>query len=172
MIRRAGEVRWISIGSKDAAGNTVVAASHGPQSGGVGWKDGAELSMAIPPGGAIDRGDRQVMDHPPFVPATLVVDDEQAGDVGEYVDERPNVVRIGWQAGLGFKNYPHRAHGRQAAVRASRGEHCRVVHTGYQARKGIRLKAGCIQQVILKELAGFGGEREPRLMSFGVSLSR
>ena len=50
--------------------------------------------------GGIVKGDRQIMNHPPFIPPALIVDYEEAGDVCEYIDESSHVIGIGGQARL------------------------------------------------------------------------
>jgi hypothetical protein len=51
-----------------------------------------------------DGGDRDVVDHPPFIPAALVVDDEHWGNIGENIDERARIRGIGRKTGLGLQD--------------------------------------------------------------------
>src|SRR2546425_12425710 len=82
-----GEVRGIAVSGESVA-RDVVAAAYGLELGGIRLQDGAELGMAVGPWRVVDGSHGHVMDHPPLIPAALVVDDEQSVDVGEYVDER------------------------------------------------------------------------------------
>jgi len=70
-------------------------------------------------GVASTGGDAQVVDHPSLVPAALVVDDEQAREIGEHVDEGADVVRIGGQVRLGLDDHPHGTDRRQATPHAA-----------------------------------------------------
>ena len=162
-------MRWIAVRGEDVARDVVVTAHCGQQVG-IGPQNGAELRMAAGTRRVVDWRDCQVMNHPSFIPAALIVNDEQARDVGEYVDERPDVVGIRWQAWLRFKDYTDRANRGQAAIGARGGKHGSVVDARDDARKGVRLKSSRIQQVVLEELARFGRERGFVLMSLRVSL--
>ena len=80
------------------------------------------------------------MDHPPFIPATLVINHEQAGEIGKDVNEGPNVVGIRRQPRLGFHDKTDRADGRQSAIRAGCGQHGAVVGAHNLAGKDVRLE--------------------------------
>ena len=126
--------------------------------------------MAVRARCVVHRGNPQVMDHPPLVPAALVVNNEKPGDVGEDVDERLDVVGVGRQTRLGLQNHAYGAEGGQTAIGSSRGEHGGVVDSRYQAGERIGLEAGCVKQVILEELAGLGLEWRFVKLSFRVGL--
>ena len=106
----------------------------------------------------------QVMNHPAFVPAALVVDDEQAGDIGKNIDERANIVRIGRQTRFRLHHDANGTDRRQTAIRAGRREHRLIVYAGERLGENVRLETICTEQVVLKELA--------RLIGFGKGLSR
>ena len=170
-VVRAGEVLRIAIGGEDVAGDVVVGA-HAAQRIGIGLEYGPELCVTVRAWRVVDRGDGQIVDHPPLVPAALVVDHEQPGDIGEDVDERPHVVGIGRQVRLRLQDHAHRAEGGETAVGPGGGEHRGVVDSGYRAGERVRLEARRIQQVVLEELARLGLEGRLVEMSLGVRLGR
>src|SRR5712664_186360 len=55
---------------------------------------------------------------------------------------------------------PLPADGRQAAVRAPRGQHCRVVDARNSGGEDAGLEAGAVEEVVLEQLARAGGLRE------------
>jgi hypothetical protein len=72
----------------------VVACAHFLEDLGIGVGNRPELRMAVPArrGGGWDC---DVVDHPAFIPAALVVDHEHWGDVGKDIDESARIVGIG-----------------------------------------------------------------------------
>src|SRR6266404_4102528 len=101
MIGGAWEMHYIAIPGEDVSGS-IIAASHRGERGGILCGDCAELRAAAIRSASADRRDHYVMNHPSLVPARFVVDDEQPGHIGEYIDECAGVIRIGRQTGLRF----------------------------------------------------------------------
>ena len=165
-----GEMRGVAIRRKDVAGK-IVALSHRFEFVRILLKDCAKPRMAVVAGRVIDGSDGQIMDHPTFIPSTLVVDHEQAVDICKDVDKSLDIVWISRQSRLGLEHYAHRADRGQIAIRAGRGEHRLIVYAREQLGEWIRLKIVRIQQVVLKELAGLGFERRLVGMCLGVGLS-
>ena len=108
------------------------------------------------------------MDHPPFVPAGLIINDEEPGDISEHVNERTGVVGISRQTGLGFQYHPNSADGGQVAVGSSRGRCDAVIEAWYGGGKDVGLKAGGIQQVVLEKLARAVGLRKDGQRQVGM----
>ena len=106
----------------------------------VALRELAELGMPI---GARrgDVRDGDIVDHPAFVPAALVVDHEQRRDVGKHIHKCVRVLRIGRQPGLGFEDDADGADGRQTAVSAGHGELHVVVDPGHDRGEHVWLKA-------------------------------
>src|SRR5215510_15477561 len=102
MIEHIWQADRLSVHGKGVAGN-VVAASHGFKGGGVRRSDRAELRMAIVAWGR-DIDYIKVMDHPAFVPAALIVDDEQSRNIGEDIDKCSRIVGICGKTGLGLQH--------------------------------------------------------------------
>jgi hypothetical protein len=100
------------------------------------------------------------VNHPAFVPAGLVVDDEQTRQVGPDIDESFHVVRVGRQAGLGLQRHAHGTDRRQLVIGGigRRGD-CVIVDAREDGREDVRLESRGIEQVVLEQLA--------RLVSFG-----
>ena len=142
----------------------IIAGSHCREDLGIRRENRAELGVAVLARIGIDRCDHKVVDHPTLVPAALVVDDEQSGNIGEDVDERSGIPGIGGQAGLGLERDPHGADRRQPAVAARGGQLRLIVDAGDPGGEDVRLKAGGVQQVVLEQLA--------RLVGFGERLHR
>jgi len=91
----------------------------------------------------------------PFIPATLVVDDEQRGDVGEDIVEGTRIVRVGGQARLGLQNHAHGADRGEAAIPTGGGQlHVPVIHPGDYGSKDVGLETIRVQQIVLEQLAG------------------
>src|SRR5215510_11479740 len=151
MIEHIWHVGRLSVHGKGVAGN-VVAASHGFKEGSVRRSDRAELRMAIVAWGC-DIDYIKVMDHPAFVPAALIVDNEQSGNIGEDVDKRSRVSGIGRKTGLGLQYDTNGADGGQAAIGASDRQLCGVIDTRDDGREDVGFKTGCIEQVVLEQLA-------------------
>ena len=99
----------------------VVAGTHSLQYLGVALGNRSELRVAVPARRG-DIGDGDVMDHPPFIPATLVVNDEQWRDVGEDIVEGAGVVWIGGKSGLGLQHHTHGAERGQSAISPGGGQ--------------------------------------------------
>src|SRR5712672_2001111 len=78
--------------------------THASNGGRVGGGNHAEVWAASSERLRVGRCDAQVVDHPALVPAALIVDDEEAGDVRKDVDERPHIIRIRREPGFSFKN--------------------------------------------------------------------
>ena len=78
------EVRDATVDREDVP-RYIVARAHLFEDRRVALGDSSELRMAV---GArrCDLGNGDVVDHPPFIPAALVVDDQQWRDVGENID--------------------------------------------------------------------------------------
>ena len=102
------------------------------------------------------------MDHPAFVPAALIVDNEQSGNVGEDIDERSWIVGVGGKAGLRLEHDTNCADCGQAAIGAGDRQLCGVIDTGDKCRENIRFKPRCVEQIILEQLA--------RAIGFSVNL--
>src|SRR5690242_16058150 len=75
MVRSTGEVHGLTVSGKNDAGN-VMARTHMLKHGGIRRQDSAELRVPIAARGRVHIRNLQIMDHPAFIPATLVVDDE------------------------------------------------------------------------------------------------
>ena len=110
MIEYIWQVDSLSVHGKGVARN-VVAASHGFKGCSVSVGDRTELRMAV--GRTWRRNIRhvKVVNHPAFVPATLIIDYEQSGNIGEDIDKRPRVVGIGRKTGLGLQHDTNGADG-------------------------------------------------------------
>jgi hypothetical protein len=91
VIRRAGEVRGTTVDGKDVTRH-IIPGTHPREELGIALGYRSELRVPVFARRG-DVGNSDVVDHPPFVPATLVVDDEQRRDVGEHIVERARVVR-------------------------------------------------------------------------------
>ena len=104
------------------------------------------------------------MDQPALVPSGLVVDDEQARDVGEHVDERAGVVRVGGQPRLGLDHHADGAERRQVVIRAGGGGRDPVVDSLDGRGEDVRLEVFGVEQVVLEQIARLGrlGERGHR----------
>src|SRR5204862_4319710 len=95
----------------------VVPRARRLQHGGVGGRDRAERRRARavrPRQGDVRYG--EVVDHPPLVPAALVIDYEQRIDVGEDIDEGVRIVGIGGQARLRLEDETDRADRRLSTI--------------------------------------------------------
>jgi len=68
--------------------------------------DGGNCSeLRVPIGARLGNGgDGDVMDHPPFIPAALIVDDEQRGNVSEDIVKGTRICWIGRKPRLGFQH--------------------------------------------------------------------
>src|SRR5262245_57375914 len=101
------------------------------------------------------------MNHPAFIPAALIVDHEEVGDICKYINESPRIVWICWQTRLWFHNQTYGTKSLQAAICFIR---CcwsyAIIDPWKDGRKDIRLKPVCVEQVILKQHAGFVGFRK------------
>ena len=115
-----------------------------------------------------DVRDRDIVDHPPFVPAAFVVDHEQRRDVGEDIVESARIVRVGRQVGLRLEYDAHCTDRRQAAIAAGYAQLHVVVHPRKDRRKDVRFETGCIEQIILEQLAGLVGFVEHLQWQIGV----
>src|SRR5262245_8920826 len=116
MVTRAGKMRILAVDGEEVARNAVVS-PHSGQLYGVRGRDLPELRTPL----RVRRGDirhPQVVNHPPLIPATLVVDHEQAADVREDIDERAWIIGIAWQARLRLQSHAHRAESGEATVRS------------------------------------------------------
>src|SRR5260370_2728432 len=107
MVRRAREAHLLSVDREDIPLNVVVIPSR-CKSSRVGGGDGSELWTATGKWSG-DGRDSQIVNHPPLVPTTLIIDHEKPRDVGEDVDECPHIIGIRRQTGLGLQNDPHSA---------------------------------------------------------------
>jgi hypothetical protein len=132
-------MRGLPIRRKSGAGNIVAGELLR-----VGRQDHPKLGMPVGPRHRIDHRNRQVMDHPAFVPPAFVVDDEQAGNIGEDVDEGIRIVRIRWQPRLGLQHEAHGSHCRQSTVAAGYAQLSMVVDPRENLREYIGLKAAGI----------------------------
>ena len=161
-IGRAGKVRGSAVDGEDMSRH-VVAGSHSLENLRVAGGDRSECRTTA---GARrgDQWDGDVVDHPPFIPATLVVDDEQRGDVGEHVVEGTWIIGIGRKPGLGLQDHTHGANRREPAVPSGDRQLNMIVHAGDDGREDIGFEAGRVQQVILEQLA--------RPVRFGKRLDR
>ena len=74
VVGGAREARSLAVDREDVSCD-VVAGAHSLQYLGVALGNRSELRVAV--GARLgDGGDRDVVDHPPFIPTALVVDDE------------------------------------------------------------------------------------------------
>src|SRR5215813_10069854 len=149
----AGEVRGLAVEGEDIPWH-VVAGPHSLEDIRVLLGDHSELRVAV---GASrgDGGDRDVVDHPPFIPTALVVDDEHWGNVGENIDERARIRRIGRKTGLGLQDDADGAERWQPAVSPGDGQlYVSVIHPRDYGSKHVGFETGGVQQVILKQLTG------------------
>ena len=132
---------------------------------GVPLSDFSELCMAV-------RARRRhlwnsdVVNHPPLIPTTFIVDNEHRGDVGEDIDEGARISGIGRKPGLGLQHDAHSADRLQPAVCPGDRKLRMVIDPGDPFGKYVGLEAdvrvrrkttGRVQQVILKQLTGFEG---------------
>jgi len=74
VVGGAREVRSPAVDREDVSWD-VVAGAHSLEDVSVAFGDRSELGVAVLARSG-DIGDGDVVDHPPFIPATLVVDDE------------------------------------------------------------------------------------------------
>src|SRR5215831_11230728 len=77
MVRGDGEAHDFSVDSEDVPGHVVVIPHRG-KGGCVGGGDGSELWTATGEWGG-DRDYSQIVDHPPLVPPTLIIDHKESG---------------------------------------------------------------------------------------------
>jgi hypothetical protein len=89
-------------GSLDHPPLNVVVIPHRCKSSRIGGGEGSELWAATGKWSG-DGRDSQIVNHPPFVPPTLIIDHEKPRDVGEDGDERPHIIGIRRQTGLGLE---------------------------------------------------------------------
>ena len=92
-------MRRLAVDGEDVSCH-IVAGAHSLQDCGVALGNCSELRVAVRRGSR-DGGDRDIVDHPPFIPAALVVDDEQRVNVGEDIVESARVVGSVGSPGLG-----------------------------------------------------------------------
>src|SRR5207245_10149381 len=149
-VALVGEAHGVAVGGEDLTGHVVVA-PHRSEGGRVGGRDRCELRVTVC-AWLRHRRYHQIVDHPSFVPAALVVDDEESRDVGENVDEGSDVIGIGRQAGLGLEDDSDSADGGEITVGTSNGQHRLVVHARYSRGEDVPLEALCIKDVVLEEL--------------------
>ena len=140
-------MRSLAVDREDVSGH-IVAGAHPLQDVGVALRERSELRVtALARSGDIEDGD--VMEHPPFIPATLVVNDEQWRDVGEDIVEGAGVVWIGGKSGLGLQHHTHGAERGQSAISPGGGQlHVAVIHPGDYGGKDVALETARLQQVI------------------------
>jgi len=74
VVRSAREVRLLAVDGEDVSCH-VVAGAHFLEDCDVALGKRSELRVAVP-ARSRDGGDRDIVDHPPFIPAALVVDRE------------------------------------------------------------------------------------------------
>jgi hypothetical protein len=93
-------VRRATVDSEDVARH-IGARPHSLEDIGIALGDRSELRVTV-----LSRsryvGNRDVVDHPPFIPAALVVDNKQRRDVRKDVVEGARIVRVSRQPGFGF----------------------------------------------------------------------
>src|SRR6266851_17351 len=152
MIVRAWRADSISVERKRSARN-VVAGAHLFQRGGIGGQNRAELGVAVLARSRVHAWHSEVVNHPTFVPTTLVVDDEHSRDVGKDVDEGAWIVWINWEPRFRFQHNPNCADGRKAAIAAGDGQLNVVIYPRKYCREDVWFKTGSIEEIVLKELA-------------------
>ena len=106
-VGRAGEMRGPAVAGEDMSRH-VVAGPHLLQNLGIALGNRSELRVAVRARSG-DGWHRDVMDHPALIPAALVVDDEQGGNVGEDIVEGARIVGIGRKPGFGLERNAHGA---------------------------------------------------------------
>jgi hypothetical protein len=148
----AREVRRPSVDSEDVARH-IVAGAHSLQYLGVALGNRSELCVAVL-ARSRNIGDRDVVDHPPFIPAALVVDDEQRRNVSEDTLKARGLFGSVGSPGFGLQDNTHGANSLQSAIRAGDGQLHVVIHAGEYGGKDVGLETGRVQQVILEQLTG------------------
>jgi len=93
------------------------------------------------------------VDHPPLVPAALVVDDEHRIDVGEDIDEGVRIVGIGGQARLGLEDETDHADRRLSTIAPGYRQLYVIVDSRDKRREHVRFEPGRIQEIVLEQLA-------------------
>ena len=81
----AGEVRGLAVHGEDVARH-IVAGAHTVEDVGVGFGDRSELRVPVL-GRSGDFRDRDIVDHPTFIPTALIVNDKQRRNVSEDIVE-------------------------------------------------------------------------------------
>ncbi len=110
-----------------------------------------------------DRRHFYIADHPAFVPAGLIVDNEQTRDIGPPIDECTHVVRVGGQTGFGFEAQTDSTQAGHLGVGGiGAGGNRAVIDARDQRGKHVGLEIVGVQQVILKELSRVIGLGERR----------
>ncbi|ABF88336.1 putative lipoprotein [Myxococcus xanthus DK 1622] len=150
----------LAIDGEEVAGH-VVATSHLRQQCGVVRGDGP-VDRAAVLARLVDFRHAQVVNHPPLVPAALVVDDEKTRDVRDDVDERSRVIRVDREPLLGLQDEAHRSNRRKIAVGARGGEHRRVVDARDERGEDVGLEVVGVEEVVLEQLT--------RAIGLGVEL--
>ena len=95
-------MRGLAVDGEDVPRN-IVAGAHSLQDRGIARGNCSELRVPI--GARLGNGgDCDVVDHLPFIPAALIVDDEQRGNVSEDIVKGTRIRWIGRKPGLGFQH--------------------------------------------------------------------
>src|SRR5689334_10902572 len=94
----------------------------------------------------------QVVNHPAFVPARLVVNHEQSRDVRKQIYSRTHIVGISRKTRLWLKCDSNRTDGPQLAVGPGSGWFGTVVYAGHYCGKDVWFEASCIEQIVLEKL--------------------
>src|ERR1700719_3653410 len=153
MVGRARQVHGFAVRAEGGAWN-VIAGSHFSQFVRIGRQNRTKLGVAIFARSRVDTGHGEVVNHPPLIPAALVVNDEQPRDVRKHVDESTGVVRIGRESRCGFQYDTYCADRRQSgrnisAIGAGDGQLHVVIDSWEDGRENIWLKTASIKKVIL-----------------------
>ena len=144
MIRRAGEVRGTTVDGKDVTRH-IIPGTHPREELGIALGYRSELRVPVFARRG-DVGNSDVVDHPPFVPATLVVMTNNG--------EMSVNTSLNARGSFGLQHDAHGTHRRQSAICAGDTQLHVVVHSRKNGRKHVRFETGCVQQVVLEQLAG------------------
>ena len=145
----------------------IVAGAYTLEDVGVGFGDRSELGISVLARGG-DFRDRDVVDHPTFIPTALVVNDKQWRNVSEDIVEGSWILGIGRKPRLGLQHDPHGADRRQSAISSGDGQLHVVIHPGKYSGKDVRFETSRVQQVILEQLTGRIGFGEHLHRRIGV----
>src|SRR4029453_5095056 len=147
VIARGRKADFVAIDCEKLA-RRVVMASDVVNRDGVGRGHLSELRVPVGPWGS-RIGNDEVVDHPSFVPARLVVDDKQPRDAREDVDEGSRIFWIPRETGLRLEHETDRGDRRQPAIRAVGSRRDRAdVDVRNSRGEDIRLELSRVEQEV------------------------